>query len=50
MPCTGPRRFEGNLPATRGVVISRLPCLEAAQASWRSPEYAKIIPLRRGIA
>ncbi len=42
--------FEGDPPATRGVVISRFPCLEAAQAFWQSDEYEAIKPLREGIA
>jgi uncharacterized protein (DUF1330 family) len=42
--------FEGDPPPTRGVVISRFPCLEAAQAFWQSEEYAAIKPLRAGIA
>lgn len=42
--------LEGDPPPTRGVVISRFPCLEAAQAFWGSDEYAEIKPLRAGIA
>ena len=42
--------FEGEPPPGRGVVISRFPCLEAAQTFWQSPEYAEIIPLREGVA
>lgn len=42
--------FEGDPPPTRGVVISRFPCLEAAQAFWQSDEYEAIKPLRAGIA
>ncbi len=42
--------FEGDPPPTRGVVISRFPCLEAAKAFWYSDEYEEIRPLREGIA
>jgi CpeT protein len=43
--------FEGEPPTGRGVVISRFPCLEAAQAFWYSDTYQQeIIPLREGIA
>lgn len=42
--------FEGEPPPTRGVVISRFPCLEAAKQFWYSDEYAEILPLREGIA
>ena len=42
--------FEGEPPPTRGVVISRFPCLEAAQQFWQSPRYREIVPLRQGIA
>ncbi len=46
----GRARFEGKPPPTRGVVISRFPCLEAAERFWYSDEYAEILPLREGIA
>ena len=42
--------FEGKPSPTRGVVISRFPCLEAAERFWYSDEYAEILPLREGIA
>ncbi len=42
--------FEGEPPATRGVVISRFPCLKAAKKFWYSDEYEKIRPLREGIS
>ncbi|MEO1245028.1 MAG: CpcT/CpeT family chromophore lyase [Pseudomonadota bacterium] len=42
--------FEGEPPPTRGVVISRFPCLEAAQAFWYSDEYEAIRPLRDGVS
>lgn len=42
--------FEGEPPPTRGVVISRFPCLEAAKQFWHSDEYAEILPLREGVA
>ena len=42
--------FEGEPPPTRGVVISRFPCLEAARAFWQSDDYEAIKPLRAGIA
>ncbi|MBP6514809.1 MAG: DUF1330 domain-containing protein [Steroidobacteraceae bacterium] len=42
--------FEGSPPPTRGVVISRFPCLEAARSFWNSPEYREIVKLREGIA
>lgn len=42
--------FEGDVPAERAVVIARFPCLDAAQAFWRSDEYAQIRKLREGIA
>jgi uncharacterized protein (DUF1330 family) len=42
--------FEGAPPEGRGVIIGRFPCLAAAQAFWRSPEYGEIRKLREGIA
>jgi uncharacterized protein (DUF1330 family) len=42
--------FEGEPPKTRGVVISRFPCLEAARSFWNSPEYREIVKLRAGAA
>jgi len=42
--------FEGAPPPTRGVVISRFPCLEAARRFWNAPEYREIVKLREGIA
>lgn len=42
--------FEGDVPATRGVVLVRFPCIEKARAFWNSPEYREIVKLRDGIA
>lgn len=42
--------FEGEPPQTRGVVISRFPCLQAAKDFWYSDKYEAIRPLREGIA
>lgn len=42
--------FEGDPPPGRAVLITRFPCLEAAQAFWHSDQYAKIRPLREGVA
>lgn len=42
--------FEGDPPTSRGVVISRFPCLQAAKDFWYSDEYEAIRPLREGIA
>lgn len=42
--------FEGEPPPSRGVVISRFPCLEAAKDFWYSDKYEAIRPLRKGIA
>ncbi len=42
--------FEGAPPESRGVVIARFPCLDAARRFWRSDEYAEIRKLREGIA
>jgi len=42
--------FEGAPPDTRGVIIARFPCLEAARRFWNSPEYTGIRKLREGIA
>ena len=42
--------FEGDPPATRGVVIVRFPCEQAARDFWYSAEYAAIKPLREGIS
>jgi uncharacterized protein (DUF1330 family) len=43
--------FEGNPPASRGVIIARFPCLAAAQRFWYSDVYQnEIRPLRDGIA
>lgn len=42
--------FEGTPPPNRGVIIARWPCLAAAQAFWKSPEYAEIRKLRAGVA
>lgn len=42
--------FEGEPPPTRGVVISRFPCLQAAEDFWYSDKYELIRPLRQGIS
>jgi uncharacterized protein (DUF1330 family) len=43
--------FEGNPPKSRGVIIARFPCLEAAKSFWYSKEYQQdILPLRNGAA
>ncbi len=42
--------FEGEPPPTRGVVISRFPCLQAAKDFWYSDKYELIRPLRQGIS
>jgi uncharacterized protein (DUF1330 family) len=43
--------IEGTWPAWKGVVVSRWPCREAAQAFWNSPEYQNnVLPLRKGAA
>lgn len=42
--------LEGSPPPNRGVIISRFPCLKAAQEFWHSDTYADIRPLRDGIA
>ena len=43
--------FEGDPPESRGVIIVRFPCAEAAQRFWYSDAYqSEIRPLREGIA
>ncbi len=43
--------FEGDPPDSRGVIIVRFPCAEAAQRFWYSDAYqSEIRPLRDGIA
>ena len=42
--------FEGEPPATRGVIIARFPCLQKAREFWYSDAYAEIKKLREGIA
>lgn len=43
--------FEGEPPRGRGVVISKFPCLEAAQSFWYADRYQReIIPLRQDIS
>ena len=42
--------FEGDPPESRGVIIARFPCLQAAKNFWYSDAYEKIRPLREGIA
>lgn len=42
--------FEGSPPATRGVVLARFPCLNAAQQFWNSQEYKEIKVLRKDSA
>ena len=42
--------FEGDPPATRGVVIVRFPCEQAARDFWYSEAYEAIKPLRDGIS
>lgn len=42
--------FEGEPPASRGVVMARFPCAAAARAFWDSAEYQKIKTLRAGKA
>lgn len=43
--------FEGEPPRGRGVVISKFPCLEAAQSFWYAERYQQeIIPLRQGVS
>lgn len=39
--------FEGDPPATRGVVLARFPCLDAAQRFWNSAQYQAIKVLRK---
>ncbi len=42
--------FEGQPPPTRGVVIVRFPCAQAARDFWYSEAYEAIKPLRAGIS
>ena len=42
--------FEGDIPKSRGTVLVRFPCLEAARRFWYSDAYAEIRKLRDGIA
>ncbi len=42
--------LEGEPPVTRGVVIARFPCEQAARDFWYSDEYEAIKPLRAGIS
>ena len=42
--------FEGEPPETRGVIIARFPCLQAAKDFWYSDAYQAIRPLRDGVA
>lgn len=42
--------FEGEPGKDHGMVLVRFPCHAAARAFWYSDDYAKIRPLRKGIA
>ena len=43
-------QMEGNPPASRGMVLARFPCLQAAKDFWYSDAYQAIIPYRQGVA
>ncbi|MCC5825048.1 CpcT/CpeT family chromophore lyase [Alkalimonas sp.] len=43
-------QMEGEPPASRGMVLARFPCLQAAKDFWYSEAYQAIIPHRQGVA